>query len=150
MRTLATGSLLTAIVLIGSPAVPHVASKGLIRTSDPIISDVRRGLLTTRETNKALLGITCARGRQQLSVYTPDNLSDIIDVRYRIDDQPQKRTEFELDSSNTVLLPGLLPAEIGYARRVSVEFIRYEGPTLLLNFRTAAANGILKAVSCRL
>jgi hypothetical protein len=150
MRTLATGSMLTVIVLFGSPAMPHAASNGVMRTNDSIISDGRRGLLTTSAPNRALLGITCARGRQQLTVHASHNLGDTIDVRYRIDDKVQKRTEFEIENSNTILLRGLLPAEIGYARRVSVEFIRYEGPTLLFNFRTAAANGIVKAISCDL
>ena len=58
MRTLATGALLTAIALVEGPAMSHVVSKGVIRTSDPIISDERRGLLTAKEPNRALLGIT--------------------------------------------------------------------------------------------
>lgn len=148
MRALATGALLAAIPLVGSPAMPHIASQAVMNKINPIVSDERRELLTTKDPNRALLGIMCADGRQQLLIYAPKNLGETIDVRYRIDDQPQKSAEFKIDSSNTVSLRNLPPIEIGYARRVSIELIRYERPALLFNFRTVGANGIVKTVSC--
>lgn len=154
MRTLLLGAALgAAILLVSIPAVSRAAWKMVLLTDDQTPLDSKRGLLAVKATDgqsEAVLEITCARGAQQLSVSTSADLRDTIDVRYRIDDRAQKQTVFDINGPNRVSIRNLLPAEIGFAKSLRVEFIRYEGPTLLFNFNTAGANGVVNAISCSL
>jgi hypothetical protein len=69
-------------------------------------------------------------------------------MRYRINDQPQKQTAFSIYGQDRLSIHDLLPAEIGFAKRLRLELIRNEGPTLLFNFDTAGANGVVNAIRC--
>jgi len=85
----------------------------------------------------------------RLLVSTSTDLArDTIAIRYRINDQPQKQTVFAIYDQNRLSIRDLLPAEIGFAKRLRFELIRNERPTLLFNFDAAGANGVVNAIRC--
>jgi hypothetical protein len=103
--------------------------------------------LDARQT-EAVLEITCAPQGHQLSVSTSADLRDTLDVRYRIDGRPQKQSAFGFSGTNSVSIHSLPPADIGFAKRLSIEFLRQEVRTLLFIFDTAGANGAVNKISC--
>jgi hypothetical protein len=140
--------------IIGLSSIPstHAAWKIDPPKDDPAAThDSKRGFLTAKagdRQSEAVLEITCARGGQQLFVSTSTDLRDTIEVRYRIDDRPQKQSVFDIYDPNSVSIRNPLPAEIGFAKRLRLEFIRNEAPSLLFNFDTAGANGVVNAIRC--
>jgi hypothetical protein len=84
--------------IIGLSSIPstHAAWKIDPPKDDPAAThDSKRGFLTAKagdRQSEAVLEITCARGGQQLFVSTSTDLRDTIEVRYRIDDRPQKQS----------------------------------------------------------
>lgn len=142
-----------SIGLVSIPTSTHAAWKIESLDGDPTIAQAsKRGLLAARELNgqsKAALEIACVRGRQQLLVsMSTDAARDTIAIRYRINDQPQKRTVFSIYSQGRLSIYDLLPADIGFAKRLRLELIRNEGPPLLFNFDAAGANGVVNAIRC--
>jgi hypothetical protein len=116
------------------------------------IETSKRGLLVAKEfdgQSRAALEIACVRGRQQLLLsMSADLVRDTIAIRYRINDQPQKRTAFAFYEQHKLAIRDLLPAEIGFAARLRLELIRNQRPTLLFNFDAAGANGVVNAIRC--
>jgi hypothetical protein len=154
------GSVALSVALgagfIGLPLIPtsvHAAWKieSLIEDPTPARAS-KRGLLSASEfgrPSEAELEITCVRGRQQLLVSISTGLArDTIAIRYRIDDQPQKQTVFAFYDQNRLSIRDLMPAEIGFAKRLRLELIRNERPTLLFNFDAAGANGVVNTIRC--
>jgi hypothetical protein len=154
MRTLALGTTFGAAILLASiPAATQAAWKIVLLKDNQTGLDSRRGLLAAKTRDQqpeAMLEITCARGGQQLSVSTSADVRDTLDVRYRIDDRPQKQSVFVISGPNSISIRSLSPADIGYAKRLSVELMRQEGPSLLFSFNTVGANGVVNAISCGL
>jgi hypothetical protein len=149
MRTLAV-KLGSAISLIFVPAA-QATWKIVLPTDYQAPLESRRALLPAKASDgktEALLEIGCAPRGQQLSVSTSADLRDTLDVRYRIDGRPQKQSAFGISGTNSISIDSLPPAEIGFAKKLSVEFMRHEGPTLLFVFNTAGANGAVNKVSC--
>jgi hypothetical protein len=150
MRTLAV-KLGTAISLVFIPAATQAAWKIVLPTDYQAPFESRRALLPAKATDgqtAALLEIGCAPQGQQLSVSTSADLRDTHDVRYRIDDRPQKQSDFAISGTNSISIHSLSPAEIGFAKRLSVEFMRREQSTLLFTFDTAGAIGVVHKISC--
>jgi hypothetical protein len=152
MRTLAV-KLGIAISLIFVPAETQAAWKIVLPTDYQAPPESRRALLPAKASDgqtEALLEIGCAPQGQQLSVSTSADLRETLDVRYRIDGRPQKKSDFAISGTNSILIHSLPPADIGFAKRLSVEFMRRERPTLLFTFDTAGANGVVNKLSCRM
>lgn len=141
------------IGLVSIPTSTRAAWKIETLGDDPTVAQAStRGLLAARKSDgqsKATLEIACVSGRQQLLVSTSTDVArNTIAMRYRINDQPQKQTAFAIYGQDRLSVRDLLPAEIGFARRLRLELIRNEEPTLLFNFDAAGANGVVNAIRC--
>jgi hypothetical protein len=142
-----------SVGLVSIPTSTHAAWKIESLDDDPTVAQAsKRGLLAARELDgqsKAALEIACVRGRQQLLVSMSADLArETIAIRYRINDQPQKQTAFTFNNQDRLSIRDLLPAEIGFAKRLRLELIRNERPTLLFNFDAAGANDVVNAIRC--
>jgi hypothetical protein len=141
------------IGLVSIPASTQAAWKIESLDDAPTVAQAsKRGLLAARELDeqsKAALEITCVRGRQQLIISTStDPARDTIAMRYRINDQPQKQTAFAIYDQNSLSIRDLLPATIGFAKRLRLELIRRE-TDIALDFDAAAgANGVINTIRC--
>jgi hypothetical protein len=153
MRTL-TVKLGTAISLTFVPAA-QAACKIVPPTEYQAPPESNSALLPEKSSDghtEAMLEVACAPKGQQLSVSTSADLRDTLQVRYRIDGPPQKQSTFAVSGTNTISIDSLPPAEIGFAKKLSIEFVRREGPPLLFllkrRVRTAPCTRFLAA--CRI
>src|ERR1700712_1964270 len=107
MRTLAV-KLGTAISLSFVPAA-QAAWKIVLPTDYQAPLQSRRAHLPANASDgqtEALLEIGCAPQGPQLSVSTSADLRDTF-VRYRIDGQPQKQSDFAISGTNSIFIRSL-------------------------------------------